>query len=264
MKKLFILLIGLFIGASISFSQIGFGFESGFRTAMGHSKTFKQFARSYNSHFADDIDKELSSSFSFPYGWALSTDFSISGFYGALRFHEVQGHNKVKFKSGAARTFKREQFMYSVLAGFGTQDSDFAFNASVGLAFGTDRIISMYQYADGTKSIGREKFLNGVYDAGHYAYIASVGGAVTIAEPFCVYMRAEYILGTFVGLKGPLDDSHWNRSLEVLSNYPTGIPTDVEKWEELQGEIGAYSSEDFVHADWKGFRLEIGIRFQIN
>lgn len=257
-KRIFIVLF--LVVVLLQNAQAQFGFELGFRTGIDHSPSFKKFSQSYNSVNKSGMKKELNN-FGIPVGWGLGVDYTINGFFSSVRFNNINSWTQAKYDSGAKRHFKHTQFLYSVLGGFGVAEEEFNFNASIGLAFGSDRIESYYEYSDGSKSYGREKTFNGVFSGSHYSYV----GAVTLGKTFeeiGVYIRAEYLFGFFAGIKSHLTEHHWNKKLEILTDFPSGLPTDIEKWNQME-YIEDYPEEETVAADFKGLRLEIGLRFQL-
>lgn len=132
--------------------------------------------------------------------------------------------------------------------------------ATIGLAVGTDKIATYYEYADGTTSFGSDKILNGVYQGTHFNFVA--GGQVSygIGDGLMVYVNAEYIFGCLPGIGSPLTDWHYGKSLD-LQQPLTGIPTDYESFLDTQGDFD-YPVDAYVHGDFNGIRLEVGLRFQ--
>lgn len=141
-------------------------------TVLNGSKSFKNWRNEYNTVYAESLDKKMSS-FRPGFGYSLTGNMIISpnntlAYYFSYRYNSGYSKAKAKFKDGTEREMKLLKQSYYIpigLGGFSAQSKKNYGGVFFSIATGIShyQLESSYIYKDGTKSIGSDKALNGVY-----------------------------------------------------------------------------------------------------
>jgi hypothetical protein len=161
-----------FCDVSIAHGQIYLSYFVGGCTMLNGSKSFKDWRNEYNSVNAEVLDKKMSA-FRPGFGYTLAGNMIIStndklAYYFSFRYTSGFSKALATFKEGTQREMKLLKQSYHIPVGLGVFSAEgkrfykgFFYSIPVGIS--DYQLEASFIYKDGTKSIGYDKSLNGVF-----------------------------------------------------------------------------------------------------
>lgn len=249
-----ILLFGLL--GFLGYGQ-GVSFLTSGNTSMAFSKTYKEFASSYNEHFIDDLDNNLSNRFQFNTGYTFGVGYGIYGHFFGLCYESIQSKNQASYSTGGKRIFESINNGLQLKGLFASSDDKgISLLGSVGIKMSRQIIVAKYEYADGTVSMGKDKSLNGEYSWLQANFSIGAGVKYKIADMLSIYGEANFSVRPVL-VPISLTDYHDGKA-SSLANTPTGIPTDYTDFLDKQSTFD-YDVDKYVKNDFHHFTINIGL-----
>ncbi len=242
-----------------------------FGGVMGRLKNdgFESFVRTYN-----ELNQSfLTSPLPIP-KYGFGTSFNVGGivFLNNLALKSRIRFRSIKKKFSARYNEEQRDFILKISNNFqidlqvGRKFGQVTALVGVGLAPHRVNLESYYIYANGVKSYGMEKVLNGVYRS------FGMGGNISASllffptDEFFVYINWEKY-GILPGTIDRLGDGYWAKSWQsVIGESVELLPADYKKWKSLGGSDYDYENQGgkFVEGTFTGGRLELGIGLLFN
>lgn len=231
-------------------TEYGLTLTTGFGICNLKSKTFKNFVDEYNSVNASIIDKKLSTfkigtsyEFGLNYYWAVRDVAMLVSF----NYSRLTAKAKALLNSSAneKRMIKMSQDLWYVPVGLGkymSNSNGFLYlGFCIPMGFRSNTLEVFYVYADGSRSYGLEKSLNGIYSN----YAAVIGFQV----------HAEYCVSRFT----------FYSSINLLFDM-FGKDTKFQDYGKLDAfmddwEFGYTGSK--VVSDFRNFTLNLGVGIKL-
>lgn len=234
---------------------------------------FQTFFNTYNSYFAADIKTPFKEDFGAASGFWWRTGYCFSdddpGFY----FNAVTGiskfntKNAVTLKNDDQREVKLHVSDWStdLILGFGSNKFHIAPVGSFYLR--NNRAYNGYIYADGTKSYGTEKYLNGIFSASRLStsFGAEAGFGIKQVN---VIVKATKIYKPF-GKDGSTYLDYYKDLVDfkdfnvAYAHNPTEyFPADVEFFQNDQ--LASEAANNIVYINDRGWQISIGVQINLN
>lgn len=259
MKNKLFLLLFLFAGTYSANAQLSFIFssEAGFGGSTVKTKELPVFLASYN-----EVNTGLSKPFEMKQGMATGTYFHFMVGMGGEKTKMTLGFgrylvttspNQARYADGTGRDISTEIKDASTEVGIRTDFKKLTVGFNLVISLRTVSIYSEYVFADGSKSMGFDHSLNGVYD--NFSFGPGLGFNVgyQVLPKIYIVAKADYIFAS--------DKSHPEyKQFMDLQDFRTFIP------DYLPRDVNEYANNPFngidnsISNDIKGLRFGIGIQ----
>ena len=248
-----LLLAGL-AGAPAAHGQAGkLTVSVGYGPARPKWPTLNQFFDSYaRANAAALTDKPVLS------GGSVRSVLADGLGFGCIGIQQLSANATARFNTGAERTFHVQQNLFVVAVEPSLQTKNIFLGAVLGFHAGTVRVGSSYHYADGTRSWGADRALNGDYGGitlGGY-YGAKLGVSW---KALAVTARVEYFTKSIAQEDLSDKSNAKNTTANAFGGVgsPDFLPLDYEAYLAAPFE---YSSVDHsVASDLKGLRAQLQV-----
>lgn len=270
-NKLFISLCAILLHSLSSQAQVNV--QAGYGLYNLKAPGFQTFFNTYNAYFAQDIKTPFKEDFSAASGFWWRAGYCFSNDDPGFYFNAVTGvsnfntKNSVTFKNEDKREVKLHVSDWStdLILGFGSNKFHVAPIGSFYMR--SNRAYNGYIYADGTKSYGTEKYLNGIFSASRLStsFGAEVGFGIKQAN---VILRATKIYKPFEKdgstyldyYKDLVDFKDFNPNAD---HSPTEyFPADVAVFQNDQ--LASESANNIVYINDRGWQISIGVQINLN
>jgi hypothetical protein len=265
--KIFTFLLAALLIQTTAEAQYSIGFTGGinFYPSAGPDRmmtgkdgsSFDRFAANYNSLNASTLSSDLSH-FKMRPSLSLGLNFMTKSYYSEVSYNTMHGHAEAEFNNGNKRVMDFKSKDLDIGMGFGwSNDKFFAYLVGL-LTFSMgDKLECYTQYPDGTKSLGSENYLNGVYHASRLS-----------AKPA---LRLGYKLNRTLWLFLYMDKQREGGNSAAYRDELAGdiitetINTDLEyigvDWNDYINRPADYVLEEkeMVKSGWSGLQMKVGI-----
>ncbi len=265
--KIFTFLLAALLFQITTEAQYSIGFTSGinFYPSAGpdrmmtgkNGSSFDRFAANYNSLNTSTLSSDLSH-FKMRPSLSLGLNFMTKSYYSEVTYNTLHGHAEAEFNNGNKRVMDFKSKDLDIGMGLGwSNDKFFAYLVGL-LTFSMgDKLECYTQYPDGTKSLGSENYLNGVYHASRLS-----------AKPA---LRLGYKLNRTLWLFLYMDKQREGGNSAAYRDELAGdiitetINTDLEyigvDWNDYINRPADYVLEEkeMVKSGWSGLQMKVGI-----
>lgn len=234
------------------------------------SRDWRSFSESYLAQTGSQLVKakmKLGACSGYAFGIdaiAPHTDYweGFSGMYFGFRMGKRSSRADAEFTNGSRHFEMRENYWYCPV-GFGVSESGGFFTGSLGIGMSNAQLISMFEYPDGTQSIGRERFLNGVYSGSSFLAIPGIMGGVGGGKnDLKIYLTAEISWQIAFG-GNPLEEKMYTNGAFVDfsadSEYEQ-LPRDYQAFQQNPPGYDFTNKENLVRANLGGINCALGIK----
>lgn len=242
--------------------------------AMGN-KDWKAFAAAYERANQNDLEKtKMRLGMATGYSWGFDVllgeeaDFLNHSYIGFRR--TLLTSRATATSASGTREFLLKDRSWYCPVGVGIRDEHFMAAFTLGVGISKAELLASFRYLDGTQSIGRDKFLNGVYSGSSFILIPQIQygygmetGSDALSPKIFVFADFGY---RFAMMPDALEDK-----LYVDGNYIDFTDDEeytllAKNYDQFISDPAAYdfdSRSNTVRAAFRGIHFNIGIRFGI-
>jgi|GEM_PF-6270333 len=253
MKRLvFILILGLFALNSICQVSI----QANAKLLFSSYPTFEKFRTSFNEYQKwANIYKEDLKRFGPVAGSSFVASFFWEGIYVDCGYGYLKDRISVEYSYGSKRDFQLEINQFIFTTGFGRNYENGGYCAYLGVESGVMRLSSAYYYDDASPSLGIDKATNRSFEGLPIKFSFGFKYFLPLSDNIDIIADIGYLSG---GMKSGFDDLLDDNPILLARNLLRNLPDDY-----LDYFNGGEYSGNYVQGDLKGFRIGIGIKFDL-
>lgn len=242
--------------------------------AMGN-KDWKMFAAAYERANQGNLEKtKMRFGMATGYSWGLDvllgeeTDFLNHSYIGFRR--TMLTSRATATTASGTREFQLQDRSWYCPVGAGIRDEKFMAAFTLGVGISKAELLTSFRYLDGTQSISRDKFLNGVYSGTSFILIPQIQYGFGM-ETGSDALSPKIFVFADLGYRFAMGADSFDDKLYVDGNYIdftddeeySMLPKNYDKFLADPAAYDFYSRENTVRAAFRGIHFNIGIRFGI-
>ena len=246
------------------FAQMGaLGYiEYGYSISPYNSEQLKVFMTSYNDYYRPDqpFSMNIPAAKGDYFKFGLGVGAGVKGVFDFTIYKCKSSPLEARYANGTGRDvwYEIRNTTSNVGVRFGgTNNVPVWFQVNINSMIQHITIGSAYVFADGSRSLGYDHSLNGLYTDFNLIFGLGIGAGWKIAGPVAVSGTIDYI-GRGIDSKSHPEYHQYddNQDINTSDRY---IPQDLTAWTN-----GAFATENSIYNDFHGFRFTFGIQLMLS